>query len=226
MKNVDKLVQDNTGKTVLAGGTTTINLWATGRRYNGSVGAFQAGPVSAPKKAPVLLDNNKLYTRSRPQYEDLGTDRFLVATQHNVKNDGTGDQAGVINVFLQKAASAKAVAYFPAGIYTVGSTLIVPTGSRIQGASWSQIQGSGFFFSDMNNPQVMVRVGNKGDVGQVEVVEMLFTVKGPTAGAILMEWNVQASQPGSGMSTTSPSTLWFFFFFCSACFPGFSLICP
>ncbi|CAK7215466.1 hypothetical protein SBRCBS47491_002491, partial [Sporothrix bragantina] len=103
----------------------------------------------------MLLDNDKLYTRSRPQYEDLGTVSFLVATQHNVKNDGAGDQDGVINVFLQKAASAKTVAYFPAGIYMAGSTVFVPTGSRIQAASWSQIQGSGFFVSDMNNPQVI-----------------------------------------------------------------------
>lgn len=44
----------------------------------------------------------------------------------------------------------------------------------------------------------MVRVGNKGDVGKMEIVEMLFTVKGSTAGAILMEWNTAASSQGDG----------------------------
>jgi hypothetical protein len=50
----------------------------------------------------------------------------------------------------------------------------------------------------------MVKVGNTGDVGSVEIVEMLFTVKGPTAGAILMEWNIKADAQGSGMSPPPP----------------------
>ena len=42
------------------------------------------------------------------------------------------------------------------------------------------------------------RVGNEGDVGSVEISDMLFTVKGPTAGAILMEWNIHEGTQGSG----------------------------
>jgi hypothetical protein len=56
---------------------------------------------------------------------------------------------------------------------------------------------TGSYFGDMNNPQIFVRVGNKGDVGTMEIVEMLFTVKGSTAGAITIEWNVYADAPGS-----------------------------
>ena len=41
-------------------------------------------------------------------------------------------------------------------------------------------------------------VGYPGDKGILEISDMLFTVKGPTAGAILMEWNVQESTQGSG----------------------------
>jgi len=184
-----------------AGGSTTIDLWATGRRYNGSAGSFQTGPVIAPRKAPSLLDSSgKLLVKSRPQYEKLAPSNFLVATAsgNGILNDGTGDQTAAINAFLQQATRSGLVAYFPAGIYQVGGTVFVPTHARIQGSSWSQIQGSGAYFSDMHKPQVMVRVGNKGDVGPVEIVEMLFTVKGPTAGAIMMEWNVAADGPGSG----------------------------
>lgn len=76
--------------------------------------------------------------------------------------------------------------------------MFIPTGSRVVGSSWSQIQGSGFYFSDMNTPRVMVRVGNRGDVGTMEISDMLFTTKGPTAGAILVEWNVTANAQGSG----------------------------
>jgi len=44
---------------------------------------------------------------------------------------------------------------------------------------------------------VVARVGEEGDIGTMEIVDMLFTVKGPTAGAIMMEWNVRASEQGA-----------------------------
>ncbi|KAI2606280.1 pectin lyase fold/virulence factor [Hypoxylon fragiforme] len=185
----------NGGSKLLSGNS---DLWATGKRYNGSTGSTQTGDVTAPARAKELVDPNTgfLFVRERPQYEDLSSDSFLSATKDGgCKNDGTGDQASCINSFLEKALGQ--VAYFPAGIYTVGSTVFIPTGSRVQGSSWSQIQGSGFYFSDMHDPQVMVRVGNKGDVGTMEIVEILFSVRGGTAGAILMEWNTAASEQGA-----------------------------
>lgn len=58
--------------------------------------------------------------------------------------------------------------------------------------------GTGSYFGDVKTPRVMVQVGEPGDSGVLEIVEMLFTVKGATAGAILMEWNVHESTQGSG----------------------------
>ena len=58
--------------------------------------------------------------------------------------------------------------------------------------------GTGTKFGDVTKPKVMVKVGNSGDSGVLEIIEMLFTVKGPTAGAVLMEWNVHESSQGSG----------------------------
>ena len=63
--------------------------------------------------------------------------------------------------------------------------------------------GTGSYFGDLKNPKVMVQVGQPGDSGVLEIVEMLFTVKGATAGAILMEWNVHESSQGSGMCSAS-----------------------
>ncbi|RHZ61554.1 hypothetical protein CDV55_100232, partial [Aspergillus turcosus] len=63
-------------------------------------------------------------------------------------------------------------------------TVHIPVGSIIVGSGWSQI------FEDAENPQVMVRVGNEGDSGIIKISDMMFTVQGATAGAILMEWNV------------------------------------
>ncbi|KAL6789689.1 pectin lyase fold/virulence factor [Trichoderma sp. SZMC 28012] len=201
---LDNTVFDGVTSPVLIDGGSTLlsgnsDLWATGKRYNGSVGSSQTGAVTAPAKAKGLLDSKGfLYVRERPQYEDQSAGSFLAATTDGgCKNDGSGDQQSCINSFLQKAVSGGKIAYFPAGIYTVGGTIVIPTGSKVQGSSWSQIQGSGFYFSDMHDPKVMIQVGNEGDVGTMEIVEMLFSVKGNTAGAILMEWNTAASDQGA-----------------------------
>lgn len=42
---------------------------------------------------------------------------------------------------------------------------------------WPQIMGTGARFSDISNPVVMVKVGNEGDVGSVEISDLLFTVR-------------------------------------------------
>ena len=36
-----------------------------------------------------------------------------------------------------------------------------------------------------------------GDVGSLEISDFLFTVQGPTAGAVLVEWNVHQSSQGN-----------------------------
>ncbi|ODH53683.1 hypothetical protein GX48_00101 [Paracoccidioides brasiliensis] len=197
MSNVGTTVKSETGEVILAG-TNKVDLWAIGRRYNGYKGTYTSGKVDAPRKGSRLLDKDgKLFYRRRPQYEEFGIGQFLIATEHGCKNDGTGDNTQAINSFLQAAKDAGQIAYFPAGIYRVGSTVLIPTGSRVVGGSWSQIQGAGFYFNDLHNPRVVVQVGKKGDVGTMEIVDMMFTVQGATAGAIVLEWNVYESSQGS-----------------------------
>lgn len=214
IENVGVLVGDIYGKAFLNGsdGNLAIHLWGSGRRYftndnSGEVvGTTATGPlppstnIKIPSKSGGLLaSDGTLFTRSRPQYETLTTDDFLVATNGSfgISNDGTGDQTSAINSFLVQAVAQGKVAYFPPGIYQVYATVHIPVGSLIQGAAWSQIMGTGSYFSNIDDPKVMVQVGNDGDTGIVEITEMLFTVKGPTAGAILMEWNVLAQDQGS-----------------------------
>lgn len=43
----------------------------------------------------------------------------------------------------------------------------------------------------------MIRVGDSNKLGSVEISDILFTVKGPTAGAVLVEWNIAAAEQGS-----------------------------
>lgn len=49
----------------------------------------------------------------------------------------------------------------------------------------------------MGSPRVMVQVGNAGDAGVIEIQDLMFTNVGPTAGLILMEWNVAETTKGS-----------------------------
>ena len=48
-----------------------------------------------------------------------------------------------------------------------------------------------------SNPKVLIKVGNVGDVGDVEMQDLLFTTRGQTAGLILVEWNIKAASAGS-----------------------------
>lgn len=43
----------------------------------------------------------------------------------------------------------------------------------------------------------MIQVGRVSEVGNIEMQDIIFTNRGPTAGLIHVEWNIQASKPGS-----------------------------
>jgi len=215
---LDNLLVENSASVVLVSGGDTIlegstgalffNSWASGFQYfpDGSGGKTSGFINPAPTKPSALLDSSGAYfTQSKPQYE-TETVPPVVATAHGISNGGTGDQTSAINTLL--SGNVGSVIFFPAGVYLVEGTVKIPVGSRIVGSGWSQIMGTGTFFQDVNNPNVMVQVGNAGDTGVIEISDMLFTVKGPTAGAILVEWNVHESTQGSGKT---PLT-WFIIF--------------
>jgi len=68
---------------------------------------------------------------------------------------------------------------------------------------------SGVNFQDQANPHIMVQVGTTSDApGSVEISDILFTTKGPTAGLIAVQWNSQQYQQGStGMWGMYPANL-------------------
>lgn len=69
------------------------------------------------------------------------------------------------------------------------------------------LAGRGKKFRDQRNPQVVVRVGERGaelEHGRsVEITDVVFTTVGPAAGAIVVEWNV-----GSVNGGEPPGGLW------------------
>jgi hypothetical protein len=56
---------------------------------------------------------------------------------------------------------------------------------------------TGSKFSDMQKPRIAMRVGQPRQAGAVEIQSIILTVKGATAGAVMMEWNVHESGQGS-----------------------------
>lgn len=186
------------GDTILAGSTAAqyFNSWVSGYQFlpDGSGGKTTGFVNPTPDKPSSLLDSSGAYFRkAKPQYEG---ETPVVATDNGVSNDGTGDQSSAINSLLE--SNVGSVIFFPGGVYLVESTVKIPVGSKIIGSGWSQIMGTGSAFEDVDNPTVVVQVGDSGDEGVIEITDMLFTVKGATAGAVLMEWNVHESTQGSG----------------------------
>ncbi|KAL6229037.1 pectate lyase superfamily protein-domain-containing protein [Aspergillus navahoensis] len=137
------------------------------------------------------------FTRRRPQYEDLSTNDIVNVKLFGVKGDGSSDDTVMLNWVLSYAANLSSVVYFPYSVYVIKDTLDVPVGSRIMGQAWPQIMATGSKFEDIDSPHVAVRIGDPGDIGIIEIQDMLFTVSGPTAGAVLVEWNVEQSLKGS-----------------------------
>ncbi|KAH7309629.1 pectate lyase superfamily protein-domain-containing protein [Stachybotrys elegans] len=196
VENSQSVVMVSGGETLLpgSGGALYFDNWASGYQVRGDgVGGLRSGFMDVrPNKPASLLQNGRYFLRSKPQYP--GT-RPLVITNLGVRNDGTGDQSSAINRAL--SANVGSIIFFPAGVYMIEDTVDIPPGSRIIGSGWSTIMGTGSRFEDENDPHVMIRVGRDGDVGSVEITDMLFTVRGPVAGAVLMEWNLHESSQGS-----------------------------
>jgi hypothetical protein len=199
LQNVPIAVQDASKRTILTGGTTTIKSWTLGNIYdaNNPTGTFGPYSFDRPNITPLLSGpNGGYFERSRPQYENVPASSFLDVKTKGVKGDGKTDDTASINSVLASAGTDQVV-YFPAGSYIVTDTIKVPSGAKIVGECWSQIVGKGSLFSNMNAPHVMVQVGVPGQLGNVEISDMLFTATGPTAGIVLVEWNLHGDSPGS-----------------------------
>jgi hypothetical protein len=144
------LVEDSASVVLISGGDTLLegstdalyfNSWSSGYRYlpNGSGSKVSGFIDPAPEKPDELLDSSGSYfRRAKPQYE---SETPIIATDHGISNDGTGDQSDAINSLL--SSNVGSVIFFPAGVYLVQDTVKIPVGSRIIGSGWSQIMATG-----------------------------------------------------------------------------------
>lgn len=201
---VDTIVQDSTKKKVLlAGGSKTVNVnaWGFGRvtSADGKTTFLNGAALESPNRDSSLVfgPRKEFFTRRRPKYDDLGFSQILDAKAYGARGDGQSDDTAVLNHLFAAAANMSAIVYMPFGVYLIKDTVEIPVGSRIIGQAWPQIMVTGSKFANSLKPHVAVRVGRPGQVGVVEIQTLMFTVRGATAGAIMMEWNVHEAVQGS-----------------------------
>jgi len=107
------------------------------------------------------------------------------------------DDTAQVQSFLNAASSQGQIAYFDKGAYLVSDTISVPTDVRITGELYPILMATGGVFADQANPVPVFQVGRPGQTGTVEMSDVVFETKGPTPGAVMVQWNIACTGPGT-----------------------------
>ncbi|CAI9636279.1 glycoside hydrolase family 55 protein [Alternaria burnsii] len=199
LNNVPNAVVGN-GATVLPGGTLTIQAWGQGNKYAPNANGpekFQ-GNISPVARPGSLLDGGKYYSKSKPQYENLGTGDFISARGSGATGDGRTDDTRAVQDAITRAAAQNKVLFFEHGVYKVTNTIYVPPGSRMVGETFSAIMGSGATFGNKDSPVPIMQIGKPGESGHIEWSDMIVQTQGATPGAIVIQYNLNSDR-GSGV---------------------------
>lgn len=196
--NVATAVHDATTKAVILAGNKMVNSFVQGNTIpnTGVLHAVQSAQSNTTKPDSLLNSAGAVYTRSKPQYESLPASSFVSAKTYGLKGDGSTDDTAMMQKFLDSVTTDQ-VAYFDHGAYIVTDTIKVPKNIKITGEIWPMIMAKGSNFADMSNPRPVFQVGQPGETGAVEMSDLLFQTAGPVPGAIMIEWNLQASSQGA-----------------------------
>lgn len=193
--SANPIAVDSTGNTRLAS-APHVDTWIWGTLVPGQ---YTTGTSRTTQPPANLLAGGKFFTKSQPTYAGYGGEDVVnvkTVPGHVVKGDGLTDDTAALNAILAQNAASCKITYIPFGVYRVSDTILIPVGSRIVGEAWSVISGYGDAFKQPSNPRAVVRVGNPGDVGVIEIQDMRFSVAEILPGAIVLEINAAGSQPG------------------------------
>ncbi|KAJ5385529.1 hypothetical protein N7517_003440 [Penicillium concentricum] len=152
--------------------------------------------MKTSSKPASLLKGGAIFERSKPLYENLAASSFISVKSAGAKGDGTTDDTAAIQKIFDSYKDGQVI-YFDHGAYVITSTIKVPKDIKITGEIWPMLMAHGPKFANQDKPVPVFQVGQKGDIGSVEMSDLIITTKGPAAGAILMEWNVAGSSQGS-----------------------------
>ncbi|KAL1887501.1 hypothetical protein Cpir12675_006527 [Ceratocystis pirilliformis] len=201
-ENVPTAILNPESKEVILEGNQKIDSFVQGRAYAGSSGSAVQGAQNVPTKPDVLLDSNgRFVTRSKPQYQEVNVSAFVSVKDKGAKGDGVTDDTAIIQKILDETTEDQIV-YFDHGAYLITDTIEVPKNIKITGEAWPLIMAGGDkTFQDQTSPKPVFRVGKPGDIGNVEITELMFETAGAQPGAIMMEWNLESE-------TVSKSGLW------------------
>ncbi|KAL6909089.1 glucan 1,3-beta-glucosidase GLUC78 precursor [Trichoderma evansii] len=195
-QNTPIAVKSTNGATLL-NGNANIASWSQGRAYSGTnAGQAVQGTRAAVSKPAALTVGGKIFTKSKPQYETVAASNFVSVKAHGAKGDGVTDDTAAIQAVFNSATSGQIV-YFDHGAYVITNTVKVPANIKIVGEIWPLIMVGGSNFQDQNNPKPVWQIGQPGDVGNVEIQDIMFETLGPQPGAIIVEWNVAGASQGS-----------------------------
>lgn len=200
LNNVGTAIQGPSG-TLLAGGSFTITGWGQGNTYTPNGPQTVQNTIPPNSRPASLISGADFYERSKPQYQSYGTSSFISVRTAGATGDGTTDDTAALQAAIMAAAASGSIVFFDAGTYLVTDTLYIPSGSRIVGESYAAIMSSGSTFSDMSNPVPVIQVGKPDEIGSIEWSDMLVSTQGAQAGAILIEWNLDAS-------SSAPAGMW------------------
>lgn len=126
--------------------------------------------------------------------------RFYSTKANGAYGDALHDDTQALNILFAYTAANNLVAYIDAGIYIVTDTVFIPPNAQIVGeALASLIMATGPKFQDMTKPRAVVQVGRPGDIGQVEWSDTIISTRGPAAGAVLIQYNLNTPGTPSGM---------------------------
>jgi glucan 1,3-beta-glucosidase len=107
------------------------------------------------------------------------------------------DDTVLMQALMDLAHSTGQIIYFDKGAYIVTQTINVHADQKITGELYSIILATGSTFGDQFNPVPVWKIGNPGEVGSVEISDIIFEIRGPCPGAIMVEWNIKAVSPAA-----------------------------
>ncbi|KAF1947648.1 pectin lyase-like protein [Clathrospora elynae] len=186
------------GATVLQGGTVTIQAWGQGNKYSPNGPEKLQGPITTASRPQGLLDGDKYYSVSKPQYENLNAGDFISARGAGATGDGRTDDTNAVQNAIKTAVAQNKVLFFESGVYKVTQTIYVPPGSRMVGETFPSIMGSGATWSNKDNPVPIIQIGQPGESGHIEWSDMIVQTQGATPGAKVIEYNLNTDR-GSGL---------------------------